>query len=375
MVKASPIWIEKEKRWKFNPQHDGKRKSFYSSKPGRAGSIECKRKAAEWIESGTKHDKRLRDCWPDYLQDVAARGGTDSVLQRDLYGKHYIKPALGHKKVSAISDQDWQDVINAAAIKGVSGKPLSRKTLKNLRGTVTDFFQWAHRSRLMDNKPVLYVPRSATGKRHIIQPADLHKLFGDHDHWYINSWRMMAVTGLRPGEVYGLTRDDVAGGLVRISRAVNVHREITAGKNSNAVRILKSTVLAQKIIDDQISKVDKAGMLSPWLFPARDGQPASQNTVYKAWRKFAATEAIACSPYELRHSFISIMKNSLSLGLMKRQVGHSAAMDTLGTYGHDLDGELDEAAAIIDGTLTSLIDNTQSAPTCVIRMDEARKAL
>jgi integrase len=42
--------------------------------------------------------------------------------------------------------------------------------------------------------------------------------------------------------------------------------------------------------------------------------------------------------YELRHTFVSITQH-LDLSELKSLVGHSAAMDTLGTYAHELDGE------------------------------------
>jgi hypothetical protein len=136
-LKAIPVWTGK--RWQYNPQHNGVRKSFFSPKPGRAGSIECKHKAADWIESGSHKDRRLRDCWPDYMVDVSARGGTGSIKQRQSYGRNYLLPTLGHKLVQDITDQDWQDIINAASVRGKSGRPLSKKTLQNLRGTITDF--------------------------------------------------------------------------------------------------------------------------------------------------------------------------------------------------------------------------------------------
>lgn len=154
-LKAVPVWIENEKRWRLLKQHNGKRKAIHSSKPGRAGSIECKRLAAEWIESGDQKDRRLRNAWPDYLKDVRARGSLINYKQRESHGKTYFIQALGHKIVSSITDQDWQDVINAAGENGVKGKPLSKKSLKNLRGTVTDFYHWAKKARLMGSKPEL----------------------------------------------------------------------------------------------------------------------------------------------------------------------------------------------------------------------------
>lgn len=39
------VWQEKQGRWKIDVQKDGKRRSFYSFKPGRTGQREANAKA------------------------------------------------------------------------------------------------------------------------------------------------------------------------------------------------------------------------------------------------------------------------------------------------------------------------------------------
>lgn len=359
MIKAVPVWNDAEQRWRFSPQHNGQRRTFYSPKAGRAGSLECKRKAAEWIESGKQKDRRLKDVWPEYLEDQTHRGGTSNRKQHASHGATYFIPALGHKLVKAISDQDWQNVINAASIKGVSGHPLSKVSLRNLRATVSSFCHYARKAGLTDARPEIDIPKHALKvTRHIIQPADLSKLFVDAPKWYLNAWRLMVVGGYRPGEVFGLHRDDVAGDHIVIRRSINILGEITEGKNDNAQRTQRQHSFTRKIIADQIKQLNTAGIASVWLFPGRDGDFGKYAASASAWRKYKAQAGINCSLYELRHTFVSIMKNSLPEELLKRIVGHSANMDTFGVYGHEIDGELDEAAALIEQRLTTLIDYT-----------------
>ena len=40
------------KMWRIDIQHDGQRKSFYSSKPGRTGQREANAKADAWLDDG-----------------------------------------------------------------------------------------------------------------------------------------------------------------------------------------------------------------------------------------------------------------------------------------------------------------------------------
>ena len=51
------------------------------------------------------------------------------------------------------------------------------------------------------------------------------------------------------------------------------------------------------------------------------------------------------TPYDLRHTFVSIAKN-LPEGSLKQLVGHSVAMDTCGVYAHQIDGEEKQTAKI-----------------------------
>lgn len=363
MNNAIPRWDDFRKRWQLNKSVDGVRRTFYSSKPGKAGSIECKRKAADYAESGDKSMRRLNKAWPDYLKDVKHRGGTDNYSQREMHGRLYLLPALGRKKVRDITDQDWQDVINAAAEFGHEGKPLSKKSLLNLRGTISDFYHFARKSRMMTVMPDLYIPKSAViNNKDILQPAQFNKLFSS-DAWifrgkirheyYINAWRLMAVTGLRPGECYGLKQSDVQDDVLVIQRSINSRGEVTKGKNANARRTIVLHALAKKIIAEQMSTIDSKA--SGWLFTGRDGEKPVPQTIYKAWRSYASRAGISCTPYELRHTFVSMLKNDMPSELMKRLVGHSEAMDTFGVYGHQVDGELQTAAKILDEKYRALI--------------------
>ena len=362
---ATPRWDDKEKRWHYKPQIDGKRKTFYSSKPGKAGMNEAKRKAADYVSAGDRSGRRLFQAWPDYLRDVSARGGTANHDQREQYGRLYLIPALGHKRVRDITDQDWQDVINSAAGSGHDGKPLSKKSLSNLRGTISDFYHFAKRSKMMTQQPDTYIPKSAVVNQHnILQPDDLKRLFANdawvyrgkvRREWYINAWRLMAVTGLRPGECYGLKVSDIADDTIIIQRSVNTAGEVTDGKNANAKRSIKMHKIARQIIDDQLLRLRWLSMGSGWLFPGRDDAMPNPATIYAAWQSYRLRTGLNCTPYELRHSFVSLVKNDMPAEMVKRIVGHSAAMDTFGTYGHDVDGELDKAAEIMNEHFSAML--------------------
>ena len=61
---------------------------------------------------------------------------------------------------------------------------------------------------------------------------------------YINAYRFAVLTGMRPGELRGLRREDVKGDRVFIRQAINDYGETTQGKNENAIRSFVMSKLA-----------------------------------------------------------------------------------------------------------------------------------
>ena len=71
--------------------------------------------------------------------------------------------------------------------------------------------------------------------------------------------------------------------------------------------------------------------------------------------RFCACNGLpVCTPYELRHTFISIAK-VLPAGLVKSLVGHSQDMDTFGVYGHELEDDTARRADALDGMFARLL--------------------
>lgn len=82
------------------------------------------------------------------------------------------------------------------------------------------------------------------------------------------------------------------------------------------------------------------------MFPARDGGPWSE-AAYRSWRRRGFARAAKAAgveharPYDLRHSFASLLLHEgRSVIYVARRLGHGAPL-TLSTYGHVID-ELEE---------------------------------
>ncbi len=49
--------------------------------------------------------------------------------------------------------------------------------------------------------------------------------------------------------------------------------------------------------------------------------------------------------------YVHVNKSDMPLELPKQVVGHSSSMDTIGVYGHEIEGDKERAAAIMENTL------------------------
>lgn len=153
---------------------------------------------------------------------------------------------------------------------------------------------------------------------------------------------------MRPGEIIGLERKDISAGTVHLKRSINVDCDETSGKNDNARRSFVLTPVAQAALALQFAMLKKYQIESKYVFPDKYGEHILPSVYYKHWVRYRDYVGIAkASPYELRHTFASIVKR-LPEGYLKQLVGHSKNMDTYGTYSHEMDGDMETTAALVN---------------------------
>lgn len=343
-------WDEKNQRWRISVQRDGKRKSFYSSTPKSKGKAEAERKADDWIKYGDPEREVLFDELVDsYLDHLRTGNGTAHKTREKATIDLYL-PWQG-RKVSSLSMLDYQDAIDAC-VEG-RGKPLSVRTCGHVRSTIKALYAHARKANIKMVEPFgLTIPRAATkGKRKVLSTDDLKKLFAD-DGYFAPVFQFIVLTGLRPGEVCGAKNTDLSGNKLTIQRARNVQKEETTGKNENARR----TIILPPQAISALRTHRRKRKVSQWLFCSENGSQLDERALYSAWRRLETRLGIGhVSVYELRHTMISLCKDDLPLPMLKQVVGHSGSMDTLGVYGHEVDGEMKDAASVISCVFRELL--------------------
>ena len=119
---------------------------------------------------------------------------------------------------------------------------------------------------------------------------------------------VLAYAGLRPGEALGLRWSDVR------DRTLLVERSVALGDIApTKTRRIPTVRLLGPLADDlAVLREHSGGEGDALVFPARSGDPWSEQA-YRGWRRRVFKPAAAAAggaisrPYDLRHSFISLL--------------------------------------------------------------------
>jgi integrase len=149
---------------------------------------------------------------------------------------------------------------------------------------------------------------------------------------------VLAYAGLRPGEALGLQWQDVR------EKTLLIERSIALGEEKDSKTAHRTVRLLAPLASDLRSWRLRSGRPrdTAYVFPAPDGGAWSKSA-YQNWRRRtfgrirANAEALTARPYDLRHSFASLLLHEgRSVIYVARQLGHDARL-TLTTYGHVID--------------------------------------
>ena len=398
--KAKAKWKSSTNRWQVTVRKNGLRRSFYS----KTSAAEAEKKAEQWDgtppvrkqpqqdmtglnETGFKRrrrevpqtvDEAFNIWFPD---DVKVRTSESNWRGIESRYKNWIQYVIGNVPLSEICDADLQDVIDnafnrcmapeaaavaAKTVKHCKDGKMSKKSLMKIKGDLTKLFRYCR-----SNKWTTYVPEyicipkeAACVGKEVLEENDIAKLLGSTTTQYrgkyvfdeyVYAYRFQMATGLRPGELLGLRWEDVApdNSRIHVQRAINILGESTNGKNANANRVIPLCAEARQALEDQLGL--DGGHRTGSVFKI-----SNEKLYYKRLKRFCQVNGMtAVSPYELRHTFVS-MNKALPVGYLKSVVGHSASMDTLGTYGHHLDRDDAKIAELVDMNFAA-VSSEQSA--------------
>jgi integrase len=297
----------------------------------------------------------VTDVWaPAHMPTLARSTRTNYASSYD----HHLEPFLGQIALRDLTPgliARWQ----ADRIAGGAGRVAVRRTL-DLLGSI---LQRAVEDEVIVRNPVRLVRKAACGPRCEVRPlapatveAMRAYLLADGSENPLRDATLVSVlayAGLRPGEALALRWGDVRENTILVQRSISHGEEkATKTKANRTVRLLDAT--RRDLAEWRLASGRPRE--TALVFPGSDGG-AWTLPAYQSWRRRAFARAIKASgleharPYDLRHSFASLLLHEgRNVIYVARQLGHDARL-TLTVYGHvleELDGspQLDVASAI-----------------------------
>lgn len=285
----------------------------------------------------------------EYLGDV--KESTAYLYTR--YTEQYIAPKLGNQKLEELTAPAIQAFYNDLMRPRGDKKPLSAKTVKNIHGVLHKALQQAVLVGYLRANPVdaCKPPRVTRKEMHPLdekQIADFLVAIQDHPHEYL--YKIVLFTGLREGEVLGLTWDclDLERGTLLVKQQLRREQKkggqyyFSSPKNGKT-RTLTLAPSVLHLFRLQKARQDEFRALAAELWEDRNliftnqaGGYLSYRTVYDCFKRVVSKiGAPATRFHDLRHTYATLaIKSGDDIKTVQENLGHATAAFTLDIYGH-----------------------------------------
>lgn len=282
----------------------------------------------------------------DYLNDVKK-----STAEQYIWtAQKYIIPALGSKKLFALTTPMIQAFYNDLSRRE---KPLSAKMIKNIHGVLHRALQQAVQIGYIRTNPTdaCKPPRVIKKEMNPLEDDQISAFLDaiqDHPHEYL--YKITLFTGLREGEVLGLTWDCVDFEQSILTVKQQLRREQKKGgqyyfsspKNGKT----RTLTLAPSVLQlFRLQKLKQNGLRvnagELWeehnlVFSNQCGGYLSYRTVYDCFKRVVVKiGAPATRFHDLRHTYATMaIRAGDDIKTVQENLGHATAAFTLDVYGH-----------------------------------------
>lgn len=292
-----------------------------------------------------------------------------NFLNRDSFGKRQIKDVkvLDAKRLVVRLKQEGRKY----------------NTIASMRGVLRPAFEMAVEDDVLRKNPFSFplssvIPNDAQSRVALTQEQQVRWLsFLEQDavySKYTDITRILIETGLRIGELCGLTFDDIdlEKGTIRVDHQMRFHErhyQITDTKTKASHRIVPLTAAAADSIRRIMASRPKLDIeytvdgLSGFLILNREGKPQMPATISRAMNS-AMTKfndmhpdqpMPQVTPHVLRHTFCTNMVNAgIDVKALQYVMGHASVNMTLNVYSH----ATHESAMVQMGRVVPLVATT-----------------
>jgi integrase len=287
----------------------------------------------------------------------------------------WIVPHIGEVPLQRLSARDLDRLYRTLRERGGrGGQPLRGKTVRNVHVTLSKALGDAVRRGHLAVNPVLAVDppaRDDSVERTAWSTDEVRRFLEVVAEDRLHAvWRIALATGLRRGELLGLTWDDVQAESIHVRRQVLVRPRAVRGVRRLFVReTLKNRRWRRVRLDEQTAaelrrwkaeqnedafgaawKADGGiGVEADWIVTEPDGSLVHPDTLLGRWKRLVkAARVRPIGLHGARHSYAEMaLAAGVRLDVVSRTLGHASASFTADQYSHDSDAAAVEAAEIV----------------------------
>lgn len=277
----------------------------------------------------------------------------------------YLKPAIGAERLQALSPSRLSVVFRRMAESGgKDGRPLSPRSVEYARAILRKALNDAVVERVIEVNPVTgsKAPRRDGKPRHVTWTGEQQRTFLtalEGTRWHV-AWLLALATGMRRGELCGLTWADVdlEAGVVAVERSslqLGGERITTTPKNHErrkvsldatttaALRAWRKAQAAERLLYGSAYR-DTLGLVFTW----EDGSPVLPDYLTKEFVKAQAGLGLPrMTLHGTRHSHATtLLREGVPVHIVSKRLGHKDPSVTLNVYADAIPEDDDRAVQV-----------------------------
>lgn len=279
--------------------------------------------------------------------------------------RNHVYPHFSGRQLNSIRTSEFQ-----SWVVGLNDE-LSPNTVRKIAGHLSAIFRSAKADRLIVESPTEAVRLPKTESR-LITPLSLGEVDAIAeaiDPKYRALVHLMAGSGLRPGEAFGLSQDRVNW----LRKEILVDRQIATTEGSTSFRPLKTASsnrvvpITVRVRDELTAHLEEFGTGDhDLLFCSPNWTAIRRNRFGEVWRRTVKALPFECSgPHQLRHHYASVViAHGCSVKIVQSCLGHATASETLDTYSHLWPNSQDETRRALEAARSELTGTGANEAVC-----------
>jgi integrase len=310
----------------------------------------------------------------------------DEWLNRwlDEYKKPFIRPntytgykeavkqivaRIGTKQISRLRTEEIQKMYNELREDGrmihrdARGGALTANYVRKIHMVLQAALEYAVNERMISSNPAsaTKLPKVVKKEKKVMLDEEVEKFIEEIDKmpYWRDLFYLEIMTGLRRGEICGLTWDDLdeKTATLKIERSIDYkHGELVIGepKTEDGKRVIILPTSAFEMLTQR-----KVSALSKWMFPKSTDptRPVAPGYAYQKLQDILKKAGIEKMRFhDLRHTFAThAAKNGVDPKTLAGLLGHTNASFTLDTYTHVTSDMQKAAASVVENFLDDIL--------------------